>query len=119
MAEISLSEEIAELGGAVTWGGFLESRGKRGRSYIGALDLSNTPVQDEHLVKIGSLTELTHLRLNDTKITDSGVSHLTSLKRIRQIELAGTEVSDEAVSFLSQLQTLEVLILSRTSISNA
>jgi hypothetical protein len=57
--EARVAAMIEELGGRVTWGGFFEGRGKSGRSYIGAVDLSGTKVTDAQLAEIGSLSELT------------------------------------------------------------
>ena len=104
--ETDIAAKIRELKGTVTWGGLTEGRGKKGRSYIGAVDLSGTKVTDNDLIEIGSLPELTHLYLNNTQISSAGLAHLTDLQQIKQIELSGTPNTDEG---LTQWQNCPVL----------
>ncbi len=59
--EAAIAKRVEQLGGRVTWGGSLEGKGKQGRSYIGAIDLSGAEVTEVDLAAIGELTELTHL----------------------------------------------------------
>ena len=66
--------KVEELGGSVTWGGLGQGRGKLGRSYLGAIDLTGSGVSDDDLLELGHLSELTHLVLNDTDVTDAGLS---------------------------------------------
>lgn len=99
-----LALRIQEIGGSVTWGGTLNSKGKVGRPYIGAVDLTGTKVTDDDLREIVRLSELTDLRANDTQITAAGLAHLANLPRIKQLELTlyidGNDVSDTEVASL-------------------
>ena len=49
--ETRIAAEIEQLGGSVTWGGLVEGRGKKGRSYIGAVDLNGMKVTDDDLAE--------------------------------------------------------------------
>ena len=112
------SERVEELGGTSTWGGLGQGRGKPGRAYLGAIDLTGTAVTDDDLVEIGGLTELTHLVLNNTKITDAGLAHLAQLPNLKQLELSGTSITNDGVHYIANLPKLEVLILKRCNISD-
>ncbi len=116
--EVELATKIEGLGGRITWGGLTEGRGKHGRSYIGAIDLSATNVSDEDLAEIGKLPELTHLHLNDTNITDSGVKHLSAVPRLKQLELSGTKITDDGMRHILDLTSLEVVKLERCTITD-
>jgi hypothetical protein len=116
--ESRVAAMIEELGGKVTWRGFFEGRGKDGRSYVGAVDLSETKVSDAELAEIALLPELTHLRLNNTAITSAGLTHLIDLRHLKQLELANTSISDEGLREIGKMSSLEVLKLGGTDISN-
>lgn len=116
--EAGIAKRMEEIGGRVTWGGLAEGRGKSGRSYIGAIDLTSSTVSDADLVEIGRLPALTHLYLNDTNITDSGIEHLSTLPRLKQLELSDTKITDNGVQYVARLTSLEVVKLERCNITS-
>ncbi|TVQ03809.1 MAG: hypothetical protein EA359_08505 [Balneolaceae bacterium] len=83
------------------------------------LDLSYTPVSDEHLTIISGLHALTRLNLNATQITDEGIKHLGLLENLEHLSLVGTSVSDASLETLSELPNLKNLYIWQTNISDA
>jgi len=116
--EKQVAARVEQLGGSVAWGGLVEGRGKKGRSYIGAVDLSGTQVSDDDLAEIASLPELTHLNLNDAQIGSEGLAHLAKMSQIKQLELSGTLTTDDDLRQLAELSTLEVLKLEHCQITD-
>jgi internalin A len=79
------------------------------------LELSGPELQDEDLVVLEALKELTCLRIfRSEKLTESGFSHLRSLP-LRYLDLEGSKIPHDAFGVLGQIQ-LDVLKLDRTDI---
>ncbi len=79
------------------------------------LKTGDQPVTDNHLIKIGGLTQLTRINLDRSQITDAGLTNLKSLASLIYLNLNNTKISAIGFSNLSSLK-LQSLYLYGTSI---
>jgi len=82
------------------------------------LDLNNSGVTDEHLPKLGQLTNLIKLDLSGNPISDQGIRHLSRLVHLESLNLYNTQVSEGLLSLLPHLDRLQRIYLWKTSISD-
>ena len=75
------------------------------------IDLSSTPVKDEHVKILAEIKTLKRIRLEDTGITDAAILSINTLPVLNYIDLKGTKVTDIAVGSLGQLKMLSVIDL--------
>ncbi|WP_164102272.1 leucine-rich repeat domain-containing protein [Candidatus Laterigemmans baculatus] len=77
------------------------------------LKLDRTPVNDDDLSVIRSLSQLQKLHLGRAaEVTDEGVASLSQLRDLEYLELNYTRLTDKSVEALSRLPRLSVLRLS-------
>ncbi len=87
-------------------------------SQLAWLDLSHTPVTDDHLLHISGLHSLTRLNLNYTLITDVGIRQIEKLENLEHLSLAGTAVTDAALETLSELPNLRQVYIWQTNVTD-
>ena len=81
------------------------------------VDLSKTPVEDEHLAHLARFTGLRELRFSKAdRIGDDGVAHLARLTSLRELDLYRTQVTDAGLASLAGLVSLEHLHLGATAV---
>lgn len=67
-------------------------------------------VDDDDLIEIGKLKDLTSLRFYDNPITDDGLRAITSLRKLTFLELDRCEqLTDEAMRWVAKLEKLQTL----------
>ncbi|KAH9953917.1 hypothetical protein BGW80DRAFT_1406307 [Lactifluus volemus] len=86
---------------------------------LSTLLLENIPLQDDDLLYIQQLPNLSSLNLNNTDICNVGVFHLVALRRtLTTLELGGNPlITDDSVSALLLLSHLRVLGLRGTTVT--
>ncbi|MCL4180620.1 MAG: protein kinase [Verrucomicrobia bacterium] len=72
----------------------------RGLPQLKWLRLDATPITDDTLRHVGTLTGLEQLYLDGTAVSDAGLKHLAGLPRLRVLNLHGTQVTAEGVAAL-------------------
>lgn len=82
------------------------------------LDLSNSGVKDEHLIKIGQLENLIKLNLSGNAISDSRIEHLEKLTNLESLNLYNTNVSEGLLEVLPKLNRLQKIYLWQTKIKD-
>jgi N-acyl-D-aspartate/D-glutamate deacylase/Leucine-rich repeat (LRR) protein len=90
-----------------------------GISHLRRLSLRNTLITDAALNHIAGLKSLESLDLYGTKVTDAGVQALSSLSKLRDLNILGSPITDESAEAIAKLVSLEDLNLYRTQITNA
>lgn len=94
-------------------------RNVAGMKMLEKLNLRDTMITDEGLASLAGLTALTDLDLYGTRISDAGLVHLAGLTNLRRLNLLGGDISDAGLDQLAKLTRLEELNLYRTKITNA
>ena len=80
------------------------------------LDLSNTSLDDNLILKLKNLKNLKYLKVNDTKLTDEGLAYLTP--SLESLILNNNKVSFKGVVKLLEQVKLKNLYLWNTSLSS-
>ncbi len=81
--------------------------------------LSNRPITDEQLRRLGSLKSIRALSLDGTQVTDAGLVHLPATGNLQEVNLAGTAVTDAGLETLARIESLTTIGLDGTSITDA
>lgn len=76
-------------------------------SHLKKLSLRHSNIQDEALLRIGTLAQLEELNVGWTDITDEGLAHLKNLGELRVLNTFGTRITHEGVRKLEALPSLE------------
>jgi hypothetical protein len=88
------------------------------KSDAAVVQMGNPDVTDATLDLLASFTKLKKLDLSDTKITDQGVMKVSKLPALEELRLERTSVTDAAVKdHLVNHPTLRVLYLRATKVS--
>jgi hypothetical protein len=80
------------------------------------LDLSGD-ITDQSAELLGSLKDLTHLRLSDTQIANQTIRQVSRLRHIQSLDLHGTAVNDNCIDDLCQMSSLADLDVGNTQIT--
>ena len=83
------------------------------------LDISNSGVKDEHLIKIGQLENLVKLNLSKNGISDAGIHSLEALTHLESLNLYDTKVSRGLLNLLPKLIRLQKIYLWQTQVSDS
>jgi hypothetical protein len=81
-----------------------------GRPVVG-VDLDETRVTDNDLVRLQGLPRLRALSLNSTNIGDAGLKNLRGLTSLEELALSATDVTDAGLAHLRGLSNLRTLDL--------
>jgi uncharacterized membrane protein len=81
------------------------------------LNLSRTQLEEETLVVLAQLPNLTRLRLDGTGIGDGGLVYLRDLRKLEYLNLHDTRVSDQGLEQLAGLDALRSLYLWMTDVT--
>jgi len=74
-------------------------------------------INDEWLMKIGKLTDLTSLHIDATNVTDEGISELKGLTKLKSLNLRDTNITNKSLITISQLKSLENLWLNKIALN--
>jgi hypothetical protein len=66
------------------------------------VDLTNTTVEDKHLVHLAKITNLKTVDLRGTLVTDAGLEYLKPITTLEVVELGRTGVTPEGVASLKK-----------------
>ncbi len=80
-------------------------------SDVESLDLGNSSINNNHLVKLQGLKNIDKLYLNHTLVTDDGLKYLRKIPNLRMLNLRGTAITDKGLIILQQMKQLEKLEL--------
>ena len=75
-------------------------------------------LDDDGLVHLGTLTQLTALSLAGTEIGDAGLVHLKGLTRLTSLNLTGTRVTDASLAVIRGLPKLQFVGLNGTQVTH-
>ncbi len=84
-----------------------------------ALSLQASPVRDDDLPAIGTLTRLRTLNLNKTWVTDTGLVHLAPLSHLESLQIHLPEVTDAGMRSVGKLVQLRELNLTGSAVDDA
>lgn len=93
--------------------------GIAGNDRLNYFRLSNRPITDEQLRRLGSLKSIRALSLDGTQVTDAGLVHLPATGNLQEVNLAGTAVTDAGLETLARIESLTTIGLDGTSITDA
>ncbi|MDZ4286515.1 MAG: hypothetical protein U0984_01075, partial [Prosthecobacter sp.] len=86
---------------------------------VSSLDLARTKVTDAGLQAVGTMKNLTELRLDGTGVTDAGLDHLKGLVLLEYLNLYNTKITDAGIQKLAGLPKLKALYLWQTGVTKA
>ncbi|MEM9647814.1 MAG: c-type cytochrome domain-containing protein [Bacteroidota bacterium] len=82
------------------------------------LNMSNSGVTNDHLIRIGQLENLLKLNLSTNAISDEGLAYLSQLQNLESINLYKTGVSRGLLDLVPQLPNLKRLYLSASKVDS-
>ena len=80
-----------------------------------SIDLSRTPLTEQHLDRVLALRNLGSVVLSGTEVGDMGVERLARLRKVEALYLVDTKITSRSADALARLKSLKILDLSRTS----
>jgi len=86
------------------------------KDQIVSLDLGDTQISDAIFEKLGSLPNLTFLKLDNNDITGSNIESLEDLEYLKSINLVGTNFKETHLPKLKKFKTLHTVYLYNTPI---
>lgn len=87
--------------------------------FVAELSLSDSPISNDVLRKIGRLGHLTELKLSNLKIVDPDWQPLGGLRSLTKASISSSEFDDSGIRSISQLRFLQQLELSGVYITDA
>lgn len=81
------------------------------------LNLSGVGLLDNHLLIVGTLTNLQKLRIDKNPITDKGILALRNLEKLTSINLYSTRVTDETLEVLKDMKNLRNVYTFNTKVT--
>lgn len=89
----------------------------KAKQQITWLNFGESGIQDDMLIHLAKLPNLTRLRLEKNDISDAGVAHLATLPHLESLNLYGTSVTDQCLETLEQMPALKRVFLWQTAVT--
>lgn len=106
--EQAVADWVKKLGGKVTMR----------NGVVVEVDLARTPVTDQQIPHLKTLSSLEVLDLTTTEVGDLGVAALASVQSLRSLNLSQTMTSDKGLSSLAKLPNLQELAVRHTLVED-
>ena len=85
---------------------------------VGSLDLAQSSLTDEALIRLRPLHNLVFLDLSENPISDSGLESLQHCEKLKYLALQDTEITSHGLKHLTRMTELENLVLDGTLIDD-
>jgi hypothetical protein len=89
-----------------------------GLTYLNGLDLYNSRMNEDEILRLIGDNQIVRLNLGKTSITGAGLLELTKLAALKNLDLSSTLLDDKSLEWIKFFRHLEVLDVSQTKISD-
>jgi hypothetical protein len=89
-----------------------------GLTYLNELDLYNSNMTEDEIIRLIGDNQIVWLNLGKTSITGLGLLELTKLTALKNLNIASTSLDDKSLECIKLFTNLEVLDVSQTNIGD-
>jgi len=89
-----------------------------GLTYLNGLDLYNSRMTEDEIIRIIGDNQIVRLNLGKTSITGAGLLELTKLAALKNLDISSTPLDDKSLEWIKLFTKVEVLDVSHTKISD-